>query len=319
MMLVASSMYRFRCVTRQSAKVLLNPNPQYTVWSRYVCSTLSSSRKGNAESCSRPKAFTKAVVVPTPEQHIVLVAAWWGAKERHFDKYLQLWQSLGQEQVVGLRPPIATALLPSLVREAGRQYCSEVSHLCSLYPSRPVLLHVFSGAGFVLVSTMMQQAQEQQGATWLSRVSGVVFDSSPADITADITGRALVASALEENVAGVELRHPLLTRGAVRVFQWYLFLPQIQQQLADVQRVWHAVAPVCPQLYLYSDKDPLVTPDSVERFMTQQDQRGCDTLAMKWQDSLHCEHYRTYPEEYRNILTHFMRRLESCGEPPLGE
>lgn len=37
---------------------------------------------------------------------------------------------------------------------------------------------------------------------------------------------------------------------------------------------WYNLAPVCPQLYLYSDADPLVPTGDVERYMGVQ-VRGC--------------------------------------------
>jgi len=47
-----------------------------------------------------------------------------------------------------------------------------------------------------------------------------------------------------------------------------------------VHQAWATLAPTCPQLYLYSEADALVSPASVEAFMAQQvgdggDARGC--------------------------------------------
>lgn len=39
---------------------------------------------------------------------------------------------------------------------------------------------------------------------------------------------------------------------------------QITQQVFEA---WYEMAPTCPQLYLYSDADPLVQPEEVQRYM----------------------------------------------------
>jgi hypothetical protein len=47
----------------------------------------------------------------------------------------------------------------------------------------------------------------------------------------------------------------------------------------------------------------------VEAFMSEQAGLGCDTVSHKWADSGHVDHYRVYPQEYRQQLAAFAERV----------
>eukprot|EP00798_Chlamydomonas_sp_ICE-L_P023313 gene23313-30553_t len=84
-----------------------------------------------------------------------------------------------------------------------------------------------------------------------------------------------------------------------------------ESQWIDVRRVyeaWYNRAPFCPQLYLYSDADPLIPASEVERYMKIQasarslESRGVEVSSYKWTDSGHCEHFRKISQFMSKVL-----------------
>lgn len=67
-------------------------------------------------------------------------------------------------------------------------------------------------------------------------------------------------------------------------------------------------SPTCPQLYLYSDSDPLVDPKAVESFMESQRERGVEVTGHLFQGSGHCEHFRRHPHEYAMQISQFVSK-----------
>lgn len=76
----------------------------------------------------------------------------------------------------------------------------------------------------------------------------------------------------------------------------------------EVEEAWMNRSPTCPQLYLYSDSDPLVDPKAVESFMESQRERGVEVTGHLFQGSGHCEHFRRHPHEYAMQISQFVSK-----------
>jgi hypothetical protein len=243
-----------------------------------------------------------------PTRHARAVSAWLGAPERPFQKYAQLWRDrLGAAAVLQARPNPAALILPAYGELASRADAAALAGAAAADPGAPVFLHLFSGGGF-LYSGLLLRALQRQGslAALTPRVAGVVLDSSPAFVTADVSARALLAAALREPAAGVEDRHPRALsalRGAVDA---YLSLGVTRRRIADMEASWHALVPPCPKLYLYSESDALVSPGTIQGHMQSEAVRGSRVYAHKWADTPHVEHYRLHPEQYTAIVARFV-------------
>lgn len=173
------------------------------------------------------------------------------------------------------------------------------------------LLVLRAGGGFIFmgwVFEMLAELKSPEADGVRSRIAGVIMDSSPAMVTADVSSRALVAAALGRPAEGIEQALPWLVRPAAAIVDGYLRLPFVNDALVGMERAWMQQAPPCPMLFLYSDADVLVQPHVVEAFMAQQQKRGSPTYSFKWRDSAHVDHYRKYPEEYRQQLEQFAQR-----------
>jgi hypothetical protein len=212
------------------------------------------------------------------------------------------------------RPNPAALILPAYGAVSSSRAAAGLAAAAAAAPRAPILMHLFSGGGF-LYSGLLLQALRRRGdlASLGPRIAGVILDSSPAFVTADVSARALLAAALREPAAGVEARHPRalgVLRGAVDA---YLSLPVTRRRIADMEASWHALVPPCPKLYLYSESDVLVSPDTIQGHMQSEAVRGSRVYAHRWADSPHVEHYRLHPEEYTSVVARFLEEALSLA------
>ncbi|GBF94577.1 hypothetical protein Rsub_06692 [Raphidocelis subcapitata] len=253
-------------------------------------------------------AAAEAQARPQQQRPIVVVAGWLGAPERPFNKYVDLWERrLGAGVVLRARPNPAALIVPAYGDAAAARDAAALAAAAAAAPGAPVLLHLFSGGGFLYSGLMLRALQRRRALEPVAaRIAGVVLDSSPAFVTADVSARALLAAALREPAGGVEGRHPRLL-GAVRgAVEAYLLLPPTRRRIAETEAAWHALTPPCPKLYLYSESDVLVSPETIQRHMQAEAVRGARVYAHKWADTPHVEHYRLHPEQYATLVERFV-------------
>ena len=95
-----------------------------------------------------------------------------------------------------------------------------------------------SGGGFIFVGWLIQaladMGHSRQADQVLRRLCGIILDSSPASVTADVSARAIVAALLRQPAEGIEQRLPWLVGPASAAVNLYLQLPFVQQRLLQV-------------------------------------------------------------------------------------
>eukprot|EP00879_Flechtneria_rotunda_P009015 GHRR01009440.1.p1 GENE.GHRR01009440.1~~GHRR01009440.1.p1 ORF type:complete len:257 (+),score=68.60 GHRR01009440.1:296-1066(+) len=233
-------------------------------------------------------------------------------------RYKQLWQSLGYHKILSARPPMASIMVPAAGQLLAAKFTHRLIQTACANPTAPILVHLFSGGGFIFMGWVFQllaNIDTPDGRKVLERIRGVILDSSPADVTADVSSRALVAAALGRPADGIELDLPWLVKPAAAVVEGYFKLPFIKDALVDKDQSWLDSAPTCPKLFLYSDADVLIEPKVVESFMQQQEMRGSTVYSCKWQDSAHVDHYRRYPEQYKQQVQQFVQQVLGGTQP----
>lgn len=229
-------------------------------------------------------------------------------------RYKQLWHSLGYNRILAARPPMTSIMFPIQGQLLAANFTHKLLQKARAHPKAPILVHLFSGGGFIFMGWVFQllaELKSPEAEAVRSRIAGVVLDSSPAMVTADVSSRALVAAALGRPAEGIEAELPWLIKPAAAIVDGYLRLPYVKDALVGMDTAWMQQAPACPKLFLYSDADVLVQPQVVEGFMQQQEKRGSRTYSYKWKDSAHVDHYRRYPQEYKQQLQQFVQRALS--------
>eukprot|EP00877_Chromochloris_zofingiensis_P011424 jgi/Chrzof1/6535/Cz19g00070.t1 len=167
----------------------------------------TKSAKMYCSAASDVKSDTIASV--HDEEPIIVTASWLGARTKPFSKYKQLWRCLGYNDVVSVRPPMSAIMFPAVGQLAAAHFVKRVLSAARRRPRAPVLVHLFSGGGFIFMSWMFAILKDMaktrpDAADVLNRIKGIILDSSPAMVNADVSSRALVAAALGQPAEGIE-------------------------------------------------------------------------------------------------------------------
>ncbi|KAL0042970.1 hypothetical protein WJX79_005495 [Trebouxia sp. C0005] len=259
------------------------------------------------------------------QKPLVILIGWLGAKERHFNKYAELWQRMGHK-TFGYQPPTNSIVLPPIGSAKAAEFIRDVQSFQNLHLHQPVIYHIFSNAGFLFFGTVLRAiaaadalplSPSQQLTSsacslqhnMLQPVKGLILDSAPCRLTPSISARGFTAAVLSKPAKSIQMQHPHLVSAARLLFTPVLKFPPIANRQDQIWQAWSNTAPLCPQLYLYSSADALIPPSAVQQFQELQKQRGVQVHSKMWIDSAHCEHYRIYPDEYVSQLERF---VETC-------
>eukprot|EP00241_Pyramimonas_parkeae_P012342 CAMPEP_0114230742 /NCGR_PEP_ID=MMETSP0058-20121206/3639_1 /TAXON_ID=36894 /ORGANISM="Pyramimonas parkeae, CCMP726" /LENGTH=300 /DNA_ID=CAMNT_0001341977 /DNA_START=211 /DNA_END=1113 /DNA_ORIENTATION=- len=240
----------------------------------------------------------------------VVLFGWLGAQPKYLDKYVELWESRGAVAIPYI-PPLTATLIPAQADRSVREFAQLVEKRRAQHPPpRKVVYHVFSNGGFLFLSSLIRATSKGLvPADAFGTPDGIIIDSAPGVITSDMAARGFGAAAMKTGSDGFEERQPLLVDVARGLFGSYLNLPSIKTRMEEIRIVWADLAPLCPQLLLYSEEDVLIPPADIENHMTAQISRGVNVMSRKWIDSLHVEHFRKYPDEYVDEVASFVDNL----------
>jgi hypothetical protein len=185
-----------------------------------------------------------------------------------------------------------------------------------LPPSRPLLLYFFSNGGAFVHEQLMACLREDPPARHAAvhrSISGTAFDSAPAAI------RTAGAAHLFSQMAPFAVMRPLLRLaflGLVRFFGMLggSFAACVGTQRADAFWAAMAGAPVrrgAPELYLFSDDDPLCDAEALAELVEARRRAGAAVNAVRWPVSEHVGHFRCHPEAYEAALAAFLAAGEA--------
>ncbi|MEW5316302.1 MAG: hypothetical protein WDW38_007682 [Sanguina aurantia] len=117
---------------------------------------------------------------------------------------------------------------------------------------------------------------------------------------------AIVCAVTRCRAEDVDTRYTSAVAFTESVLRLWLDAPSVKLRAQEVYEAWYNMAPLCPQLYLYSESDPLVPSDEVEKYIKIQETRGVRISSHKYEDTGHCEHYRVYPHDYAFQISEFV-------------
>lgn len=180
-----------------------------------------------------------------------------------------------------------------------------------LPPSRPLLLYFFSNGGAFVHEQLLACLREDPPARHAAvhrAVAGTAFDSAPAAI------RTAGAAHLFSQMSPVAALRPVLRLaflGLVRLFGLLggRFAACVGPQRADAFWAAMAGAPVrggAPELYLFSDDDPLCDAEALAELVEARRRAGASVTAVRWPVSEHVGHFRCHPAEYEAAVERFL-------------
>lgn len=78
----------------------------------------------------------------SPQKPLVILIGWLGAKERHFNKYAELWQRMGHK-TFGYQPPTNSIVVPPIGSARAAEFIHDVQSFQNLHLNQPVIYHIF--------------------------------------------------------------------------------------------------------------------------------------------------------------------------------
>lgn len=260
--------------------------------------SLNVSQVANLEKLLR-KTSNCTVVSPDllRSDGIVLVLGWTASRIRSIVRYANIYSELGLPCVCAA-PSLAEVWSASFGNAKAQKILRGVNE--SVEEGCGLILHLFSGAGFTFLPTIVKEVTSKNSKFHLS---GIVFDSGPVPFN---------------QRAGLAAARLMKEQGGYGTLSYYTSCSVGIAVNAIVGRVRrrsmravldHPLLHQVPQLYLYSSSDSVALVDEVEDEMRLQVSRGADVSSHRWNDSEHVKHFVEHPEEYTWQISNFVQKL----------
>mmetsp|Transcript_36126 Transcript_36126/g.56488 ORF Transcript_36126/g.56488 Transcript_36126/m.56488 type:complete len:254 (+) Transcript_36126:163-924(+) len=248
---------------------------------------------------------------------VVVLLGWLGSKTRHLSKYCQLATKCGCKTLPYEAPPPAKLLLGIKLEQHAENILEDLKN--SGAEEHGWVMQSFSNGGaFVwekMASLMYEEKPEEYGEL-AAALRGKIFDSCPAYLHAaslqtalhETFGRSWWKSALPRALAAL-LTLPGQAAAALRL------------RAPPGEAFWArliALPSARPELYLYSDDDPMVDPAQLARLIAARRARGAEVAARRWEHSRHCAHLLVHGEEYEAVVVDFLRAAAAAAAAPPG-
>lgn len=230
------------------------------------------------------------------ERPLAVLFGWMLAKQRHLDKYGNLYLSKGFD-VLTVQVPPSQVLWPIKAQKRITSLLTtlEDSHLAS----RPLLIHGFSVGGYLYGEMLVKLQSDPQYKNICDRMVGQVFDS-PVDFEGVPRG---FASVLVQNPAMKSLLRKSL-EGYLKVMH-----NSVTKYYVEASSAFHSNSLQLPSLFLYSQADPIGVADIIEGVMNKWRQEGITVSHKCWDHSPHVSHFHHHPDEYVEMLLTFLDSL----------
>ena len=174
----------------------------------------------------------------------------------------------------------------------------------------PVLFHVFSNGGACLYRYITRAIVDDPAFESVA-LRGVIFDSAPGIVSSRRAAQAMVASMQIHSIFKMLLStfyaFYLTLMGTFRGF-----LKSLGMQPSPRPSVWEDIVndpSRCPQLFLFSKADELISYKDVDECIAERQALGVDVQQMCWEDSAHVAHLRSHREAY---MAECYRFLDFC-------
>ncbi|XP_014206151.1 transmembrane protein 53 [Copidosoma floridanum] len=244
---------------------------------------------------------------------LVVLLGWAGCQDKYLAKYSAIYE---ERSCITLRctAPLACLFyrrhkLPSM----SKRLLKVITEKCS--DGRPVFFHVFSNGGAIFyqhISSAMQQAGSP------IKVEGVIFDSSPGQRRIMSLYRAISAV-----MGGNVITNVPVSFAFTLFLSIFWFIEIVMHSLGSKNTVYTDPTALteekysCPQLFLYSNADKMVSASDVEKFARKRAERGVRTQLVLFANSPHVKHYAAYRDVYVNAVCGFINEC-LMNERPAG-
>lgn len=247
---------------------------------------------------SKSKSIKGIVKIPdiketsSSSNALVILVGWAMSKQKHVGKYSQVYNTFGLPTL---------SVTPNIFHTwdilSQDKYTSNLLQVVDSTFNGSVILHLFSGAGFLILPHLSESTVNYKNIN----LKGIVFDCAPS-LFGHASGMAAAKMAL--NQGGInQLTYYLSTTAGTMIDK--LKGETIRQRMAAALR--RPSLDGVPQLYLYSNTDT-VMPLSVvqDTIKLQKDELGRDVETVMFDGADHVKLLQSHPEKYRDAIGSFV-------------
>ncbi|CAL1540612.1 unnamed protein product [Lymnaea stagnalis] len=313
---------QFPVVNATQAKVLKAPETHRGL--RFISRDTKTKNSMEVQKLSDRLVLHKAVsrdawkLPGDPSKVLVLFFTWMGAKEKHVNKYRELYTTLGLD-VLTIKSSSKDFLWPPTSFVLAKEITSTLKNELGAY--NQFLLHSISVGSYNLTVLCMHARQQHLEEQLLKKFSGIIFDSI-------VVGGGLggiIKHPQDQKVKDIEALDRMINAVAISVSQTKF----VQGILTSIARVYFAATkshtvdfyetannavrdePVnVPTLVLTCRNDPLTDLDVTEKLVDiWKANHNMPVTLHVWDDSAHAQHYVLHRDEYVNIHKNFLAQV----------
>ena len=177
----------------------------------------------------------------------------------------------------------------------------------------PIIFHIFSNGGCLVYQKISHILFVEPIKDYKAiHIIGCVFDSCPSQRNIFIATKAFMKSInkhwLVAYIIGfffllymIALKIKLSIIGSFEVIT-----PESKTKVEYWDYLLNEPSD-CPQMYLYSKKDEIVSADGIDAIVAHRKKMGVDVSAHCWEDTAHVQHLRKHREAYMNLCYDFLQ------------
>jgi hypothetical protein len=232
---------------------------------------------------------------------LVVLFAWMLAKDKHIEKYRNLYFQRGFDVLTVKTEPFELLLPERGSQRVARNVLTFLNDAIKQYPK--IIIHAFSVGAYQFGEVLVQMEKKENGSlrkTMQNAIQGMIFDSA-ADLEAIPNG---LSRAVTEN--------PILRfiyRNAITTHMRLFYNIATKHYLAS-SKAFHNNILRCPALLLLSHDDVVGNPAANQKVMNQWVKNGIEVHWKCWGSSSHVGHLIKYPKEYESQVNNFLKRIQ---------
>lgn len=229
---------------------------------------------------------------------LTVVLAWMNARDKHLQRYHDLYLGLGFDVLTVRTLPLQLAFPASGAQVVARKL---LEFLLSHPNYSRLVVHGFSVGGYQFGEVLVQMRKQQDRyAALLPRFKAQVYDSA-----VDYGGivRGFPAALTSSRVLRKVLEWAILVQRA-------LLYPVSTVHWKASSQAFHQNPLTCPTLMISSELDQVGSVADNLRVANAWRQRGTDVRFCVFPDSRHVQHMGRYPERYSDEVLRLLRRAQ---------
>ncbi|CAG2177721.1 unnamed protein product [Oppiella nova] len=241
--------------------------------------------------------FAESMPIATTRRPLTVIFTWMLAKDKHVEKYRQLWYKKGFDVLTVKTSPFDLLMPPLGGQVVAKNLVQSLSQLYAQY--NEIVVHAFSVGGYQFGLTLNELTKNEDNKHILNAIKGIVLDSMVfADDCAPGLSRAITLNPVVQPI--IESSIKLFLKTCKPIVKYY-----------DIcERMYFHPALKYSGLFLYSRDDVVSSVANNEKVIDLWTRLGHNVRHKCWDTSTHVLHYRDHQQDYEQELHRFVQSLK---------